>query len=325
MDDFGTYSDETEAKQISIKSLPTNGELQLDGVTISAGTIIDVSDIDDNKLVFIPNKDTDNDSSFTFQISDGALWSNTQTTNVEVTAIADAPTASINVTKITSSENSDDLIVKLGDKTFNISEILANKEDNTQFTPVGDFENNYYMQADKTQVRFSEGLGQNDNVHGTNNDDLIIVDGDIYGGANINSTDGNDIVLLLGDIQGGTFAGDNGTDYLYLGKNMDRYEISNYNGPEQGHPDMDFHLKDLDTGKTLIINNIEGVIFADGQTLGTVEKVENSTTAVEYEVDFSAALQDLDNSETLTVQISGVPIGASFDLSKLAPIGTPLI
>ena len=312
LEDFGTYSDADADSLTSVKivTLPDNGVLTLNGVAIVAGVVINANDINNGKLKFIPNSNTDEDSSFTFQVSDGKDWSSVHTTTVEVIAVADAPTASIDVTKVVSSTS--DIIVKLGDSTYNITELLANKNDSTQFLQKSNVGNNYDMDNDNTtKITVNGGLNQNDMVGGTLNNDIIIINGDVKPGTNINSTDGNDIVAILGNIYGGSFAGDNGTDYLYLGKPMSKYEILNYNGYEQGHPDMDFQLKDKDTGGILVVNNIEGIIFADGNTLGKVNIVKDST--VEYTVDISAALTDIDGSETLTAVITGVPAGATFD------------
>ncbi len=312
LEDFGTYSDADTDSLTSVKivTLPDNGVLTLNGVAIVAGVVISASDISSGKLKFTPNSNTDEDSSFTFQVSDGKDWSLVHTTTVEIIAVADALTASIDVTKVVSSTS--DIIVKLGDSTYNITELLANKNDSIQFLQKSNVGNNYDMDNDNTtKITVNGGLNQNDMVGGTVNNDIIIINGDVKSGTNINSTDGNDIVAILGNIYGGSFAGDNGIDYLYLGKAMDKYEILNYNGYEQGHPDMDFQLKDKDTGGILVVNNIEGIIFADGNTFGKVNIVKETT--VEYIVDISAALTDTDGSEALTATISGVPAGATFD------------
>jgi VCBS repeat-containing protein len=249
---------------------------------------------------------------YTITDKDGDKSTNTVTVKINGIApvIADTPIASIDVTKVVSSTS--DIIVKLGDSTYNIRELLANKNDSTQFKQKSNVGNNYDMDNDNTtKITVNGGLNQNDMVGGTLNNDIIIINGDVQSGTNINSTDGNDIVAILGNIYGGSFAGDNGTDYLYLGKPMSKYEILNYNGYEQGHPDMDFQLKDKDTGGILVVNNIEGIIFADGNTFGKVNIVKDTT--VEYTVDLSAALTDTDGSETLTAIITGVPAGATFD------------
>ena len=238
-------------------------------VEIKVTDIVDISQINKGNVIFVPNEDTDDNGNFKFSVSNGnGNFSGDYITTINVVAVADTPTASIDVTKIVSSI-ADDIIVKAGNNTYNITEILANKND------------------------------------------IIIINGDVESGTNINSTDGNDIVAILGNIYGGSFAGDNGTDYLYLGKAMNKYEILNYNGYEQGHTDMDFQLKDKDTGGILVVNNIEGIIFADGNTFGKVNVVANTT--VEYSVDLSAALTDTDGSEILTAIITGVPAGATFD------------
>ncbi|RXI32369.1 beta strand repeat-containing protein [Arcobacter ellisii] len=310
VDDFGTLSN--DITKIKIEILPTNGVLKLAGVVVVAGQEINKSDISSGKLEFLSNKNTDLNSNFIFKVSNGTLWSTTSyETKVNVIAEADKPTASIDVTKIVSSI-ADDIVVKVGNNTYNITELLANKNDSTQFKQKSNVGNNYDMDNDNTtKITVNGGLNQNDMVGGTVNNDIIIINGDVKFGTNINSTDGNDIVAILGNIYGGSFAGDNGTDYLYLGKPMSKYEILNYNGYEQGHPDMDFQLKDKDTGGILVVNNIEGIIFADGNTFGKVNVVANTT--VEYSVDLSAALTDTDGSETLTAIITGVPAGATFD------------
>ncbi|MDD2888831.1 MAG: VWA domain-containing protein [Aliarcobacter sp.] len=336
--DFGEVSINTTIFKIT--ELPTNGKLFLtitmgdtifnpDGtqtvatqntkVEVTKDQIISLAQIGAKKVEFVPNKDSDIDGSFKFEVGDGTKFSGEYTTAIEVVAVADKPTASIDVTKIVSSI-ADDIIVKVGNNTYNITEILANKNDSTQFKQKSNVGNNYDMDNDNTtKITVNGGLNQNDLVGGTLNDDIIIINGDVKSGTNINSTDGNDIVAILGNIYGGSFTGDNGTDYLYLGKGMNKYEILNYNGYEQGHPDMDFQLKDKDTGGILVVNNIEGIIFADGNTFGKVNVVNNTT--VEYNVNVGAALADTDGSETLTVKISGVPTGATFDTVNIVDKG----
>jgi hypothetical protein len=97
--DFGDYSDaDGDAMQaVKIVSLPANGSLLLDGQAITAGQEISVSDIQAGKLQFAPTHNTDADSGFNFQVSDGVNWSETYTTSVEVIAVADAPEVNVQV------------------------------------------------------------------------------------------------------------------------------------------------------------------------------------------------------------------------------------
>ncbi|WP_323593051.1 Ig-like domain-containing protein, partial [Aliarcobacter butzleri] len=331
--DFGNVSVNT--KEFKITELPTNGKLYLivtkgetiidkDGnktiatedtkVEISKNQIVTLADVGAGRVVFEPTANSDADGQFKFQVGDGkGYFSSEYTTTIDVKAVADTPTVSIDITKVSSSN---DIIIKVGGKEVNITEVLENKN-SSEFTQKSNIGNNYDMDKDSTtKITVNGGLNQNDNIGGTTGDDIIIINGNVNGGTNINSTDGNDIIAILGDIKGGSLAGDNGKDYLYLGKSMDKYEILNYNGYEQGHSDIDCQIKDKDTGGILTVNNIEGIIFADGQTLGKVEKIESSSSTVEYKVDINAALTDTDGSETLSVIIKNVPASATLESSK---------
>ncbi len=369
MDDFGTYSDETEAQKISIESLPTNGVLKLNGIEISANTEINVSDITTGKLSFTPSKDTDNDSSFNFKVSDGELWSDTHTTTVEVTAIADIPTVSINVSGeeivtttvgevCSTSQDLGNLIAYLQDKgnvsadqviqlaqdqngnpaqdqynleltsfgdsdlalydnisnqnaTRDINNIDLNNStafDSSSATVVSDTINNTYHMT-SNRVIFEGNIVQNGNVLGTDDNDVIIAKGEIQGGSNINAGDGDDIIAIIGDIGANqpAIAGGDGTDILYLSKPASSYYFSDIHF----HDNLDGHIVDRDTGKTLTFNNIEGIAFGDGSGLNCdVNGGVTTTTEYKYDINISAALADTDNSETLTVSITGVPIGA---------------
>ncbi|WP_151944516.1 Ig-like domain-containing protein [Aliarcobacter butzleri] len=331
--DFGNVSVNT--KEFKITELPTNGKLYLivtkgetiidkDGnktiatedtkVEISKNQIVTLADVGAGRVVFEPTANSDADGQFKFQVGDGkGHFSSEYTTTIDVKAVADTPTVSIDITKVSSSN---DIIIKVGGKEVNITEVLENKN-SSEFTQKSNIGNNYDMDKDSTtKITVNGGLNQNDNIGGTTGDDIIIINGNVNGGTNINSTDGNDIIAILGDIKGGSLDGDNGKDYLYLCKSMDKYEILNYNGYEQGHSDIDCQIKDKDTGGILTVNNIEGIIFADGQTLGKVEKIESSSSTVEYKVDISASLKDIDGSETLSVIIKNVPASVTLESSK---------
>ena len=108
--DFGTYSD-VEGDSLAfirIDSLPTNGTLYLDGIAVTAGTVIEVPDIDSGLLTFNPTDNSDADSSFTFSMYDGTDWSATSyTTAINITAVADTPTLAVDGAQ---SSGGDDLI-----------------------------------------------------------------------------------------------------------------------------------------------------------------------------------------------------------------------
>jgi hypothetical protein len=331
MSDFGTYSDETAAQQVQIKTLPSNGELQFNGVAVISGLAIDVAAIENGELVFIPTSDTDNDSSFTFKLSDGELWSSTQTTTAEVVAIADVPTTSIDVTKISSSENSSGLILTAGDNTYSITDIIANKGDFTEYTFGDQNDQNYNLNNDdNVTITDTMGITGNKFVQGNSEENIIIVDGDfgtINGQAKINANSEDDLILIMGDIVNGDIGDASGdADIVYIDTSSEYFVFSGTEHNTNG-TGMDGTVTQYTgingTGTvvgSMIVNNIEGILFLDGGTLGTVT-VENSIATHEYEVDFSAALADLDGSETLSVKISNVPDGASFNSSILVDQG----
>ncbi|MEJ2489148.1 MAG: Ig-like domain-containing protein, partial [Sulfurovaceae bacterium] len=108
--DFGTYSDEEgdSLAFIRIDSLPTNGTLYLDGIVVTAGTVIEVADITSGLLTFNPIDNNDTNSSFTFSVHDGTDWSTTSyTTAINITAVADTPTLTVDGIQ---SSGGDDLI-----------------------------------------------------------------------------------------------------------------------------------------------------------------------------------------------------------------------
>ncbi|PRM89786.1 hypothetical protein CJ671_05995 [Aliarcobacter cryaerophilus] len=68
---------------------------------IKAEDIVDISQIEKGNVIFVPNKDTDADSSFNFSVSNGnGVFTGSYKTDVNVIAVADAPTVSIDVTKL---------------------------------------------------------------------------------------------------------------------------------------------------------------------------------------------------------------------------------
>ncbi|PKQ62751.1 hypothetical protein BZG02_11115 [Labilibaculum filiforme] len=78
--------------KIQIKSLPTNGSLELDGVAVTNDQIIDVADL--GKLVYIPNPDFNGTDSFTWIGNDGTDYSTSiATVSLTVNAVNDPPAA----------------------------------------------------------------------------------------------------------------------------------------------------------------------------------------------------------------------------------------
>ncbi|MCT7632180.1 immunoglobulin-like domain-containing protein, partial [Aliarcobacter butzleri] len=70
-------------------------------VEIKVSDIVDISQINKGNVIFVPNKDTDDDGNFKFSVSNGnGNFSGNYTTDIIVKAVADAPTVSIDVSKV---------------------------------------------------------------------------------------------------------------------------------------------------------------------------------------------------------------------------------
>ncbi|GFZ33597.1 hypothetical protein CSC2_41230 [Clostridium zeae] len=78
--------------KIKIASLPSNGILKLNGVSIIAGQEILTSDL--SKLTFTPNSDWNGTTSFQWNGNDGTVYANENgTVNITITPVNDAPKA----------------------------------------------------------------------------------------------------------------------------------------------------------------------------------------------------------------------------------------
>ncbi|MBL3519251.1 hypothetical protein H0A43_02110, partial [Arcobacter lanthieri] len=125
-DDFGnTDSDKTitqNVAKIKFTELPENGKIyvlksEYTGsmndkaeytssenkvyIKLEAGDIVDISSIENGNVIFVPSKDTDDNGNFKFSVSNGnGNFSGSYTTDIIVKAVADAPTVSIDITKV---------------------------------------------------------------------------------------------------------------------------------------------------------------------------------------------------------------------------------
>ncbi|MBD3829209.1 MAG: VWA domain-containing protein, partial [Arcobacter sp.] len=273
--------------------------------------IISLADIGAEKLIFEPTSNSDIDGNLKFEVGDGnGNFSDEYTTAIEIIAVADAPIATINVTKIESSSTSEELIVKVGSTTYDITDILVNKGSYVEVKNIG---NNTETSAQNVVV--NENLDNNDFLKTSSANNIIVIDGDISGGAKIEPMGGNDFIAILGDLINGTINDSSGIDTLYLGKSSSYYSwtVNAHSGDTGMDGTITQYADEAHTQivGTLYINNIDGIIFADGHTVGSVEVISTPSTTVDYEVDISAALVDLDGSETLTVTITNVPNGAT--------------
>ena len=345
--DFGVL--DPDVTDIKITSLPDNGVLYYtvteavtsiggDGETTvvtaavknaitidDVNNIISLANITAGKLEFEPNTNTDEDGKFEFQVgnNEGNFSNESYEISIEVIAVADAPEASINVTKLESSETSNSLIIKLDDYEYNIDEIIGNKGDFVQYEFGNKNDQNYNMNSvNNVTITDTMGITGDKFVQGNSSENIIIIDGDFgkdENQAKINANNGNDLIIITGDIINGDIGDSSGNaDVIYINKSSEYFEYdvaSNHtdNGFGTGIDGTITQYADLDHQiviGSMIVNNIEGVLFSDGGTFGTVTKVGDTTNTVEYNIDLSAALTDIDGSETLTVIIGNVPTDA---------------
>ncbi|RCK19144.1 hypothetical protein TH8_21080, partial [Thalassospira profundimaris] len=208
---------------------------------------------------------------------------------VDVSAVADAPSLSVSIGEGTPTG---------GGTGGGQNDFVDNGSSNHQGTG-----------GDDTFV-IDRDLNMNENFDLQGGNDQVILNGDTNLGNNIRLGDGNDSLTIKGDI-GETSAvdGGSGSDVLYLGKASSSYSLQNFTN-NQGV--INTQIIDLDTGKTLTVNQIEAISFGDGVVVGNADLVQAPETGgISYPVTIEAALNDADGSESLSITITGVPEGAT--------------
>ncbi len=307
LSDFGTYSnvDGYALSTIKIDTLPTNGVLLFNGVAITAGVVLNASDISSGKLVFTPNSNSDVDSSFTFQVSDGQEWSTIHTTTIEVIAVADKPTANINVERSVTIDASN---VTDTSKGYTVTAYNTSGTQTTISTVTGTTHDGFGVtgssSGDATEIGYNNT---------TKSSEVLKV-------AFVNDVSSVDV----------TFA------WKHAGTNPETAVINFYrDGVLVGSQTHTGGTDTVDGPFTLTADN--GVAFDEVRfsALGAeddylihdisfTEVATNNSGAIVgeiYNVDISAALADTDGSEALTVKISGVPTGATFDTADMVDKG----
>ncbi|RWS49241.1 hypothetical protein CKA56_09250 [Arcobacter venerupis] len=294
LSDFGTYSNGNgdAISSIKINTLPTNGVLMFNGAAISAGVVLNASDINSGKLVFIPNNNTDLDSSFTFQVSDSKDWSMTHTTSIEVIAVADKPTANINVERSVTIDTSN---VTDTSKGYTVTAYNTSGNQTTISTVDGTNHNGFGVSGassgDTTEIGYNNTTKSSEVLKVAFENDVSSVDV-TFAYKNPNETA---VVKFYKDgVLVGTQILTGGTDTV-----DGPFTLTADNGAAFDEVSFSALGKDDD----YLINKIS---FTEVET--------NSSGAIVgdiYNVDISAALADTDGSESLTVTITNVPTGAT--------------
>jgi hypothetical protein len=290
VNDLGTYTDpdDDELVSIQIESLPDAevGDLQLNGTDVSVGDEISATQINDGELTFVPvNDDTDHDTSFAFKVSDGQAWSeSTYTTQMNIDAVADAPTVSIDVGASAEAYRE----ISHAGQTITFEEELGEErgDNNIQGSPNYD-----YSEASTQSFDFgSEFAGQ---------PVTIKMPVHIEGSWNTGSGVFNDRWVVKANGEEHTF-----DDYgSSANHNLDQEPTETITATldQDGKVTLEFSAATTQTSETATIQ---------GAT-ATVEPITtNEVIGFEYPVDLEAALADTDGSESLSITVTGAPAEA---------------
>ncbi|RXJ80097.1 immunoglobulin-like domain-containing protein [Arcobacter sp. F2176] len=229
----------------------------------------------------------------------------------------------------------------LGDDTF-----IVNQGTNETTVNLGDGDNTISVGESLNRSNVSTGSGNDTLIVGNNSDantistgagdDIVQFNGNVQD-TKVDLGDGNDTINLSSDSDvnfniNTVIDGGKGQDTLHFSGKMEDYKVSvgvdggednlisweeyaQMNKHPEGYANKEFTIYEVDGNGTLqgskfVVKNIENVVFESDKDSGTIETTEN------YNVDFNAALNDVDGSESLTVTITNVPEGAEFTSSN---------
>jgi VCBS repeat-containing protein len=310
--DFGTFSDDDgdSLTAVTINSLPTNGILYLSGTAVAAGDEIAVEDIENGYLTFDPTDNSDADSNFTFSVSDGTDWSESYTTTINISALADTPTASIEVGNSTIvykstyiAEQSQTVIVgeKLGDASGD-SNISGTEDYDYAETVVStiDFGSDLAGQTVTLEVNVTiSGSWNHGSTYFDDNWGVFVNDSELPVAVfKYNSDYASSGTISTTTRDDGVIEYQYGKDGTYNSNVSLTHTVSvDVTLDSEGKGTITFGAETTEQAETVTINSYEAT-FA-GATV--------DLPYYEYEVDISASLSDTDGSETLSVLIYNVP------------------
>jgi Ca2+-binding RTX toxin-like protein len=310
--DFG-YSDPNDTPanalhNVIITTLPDNGTLTLDGVAVTAGTTVSAVEIDAGLLVYTPEADTGGAAltNFTFQVQDdGGVLLGGQNTDqspntmtVNVTGVADTPILTVHSQQLSLSQPP----VTIGTATAITQATIETQLGlpagslDTQFNPAGNdpgFINVTNGEATTYSILMEPGSQANFDWSFTTAED---VQWEIDAGY-------NDVAFVVIDdgisppvvqmIMAAEIAGPSAT----------RTGTYTFVAPADGVYSLSWVI--MNGGDTIkqsdfAVNNVV-VTDADG----------NDLFGAAFRLQLGAVLTDTDSSETLTLQVSGVPAGGS--------------
>ncbi|RUM48522.1 MAG: hypothetical protein DSY47_05230 [Hydrogenothermus sp.] len=111
------------------------------------------------------------------------------------------------------------------------------------------------------KVLICRDVNMNENFNFSDIKDIVVIKGNLGGGNNFHLKDGDDIIAISGNVNGNvSIDGGNGVDVLMLVKGLDSYTFSNFTN---NNGIISSQIIDKDTGKTITINNMEGLRFGN--------------------------------------------------------------
>ncbi|WP_158239304.1 S-layer family protein, partial [Uliginosibacterium sp. TH139] len=291
---------------ITITSLPADGKLQVFNGTAWVDATLNQSltkaSIDAGNLRFVPDSNESgidgfasagtgnlsNDyAGFAFTATDGSATSTAGTVTIDITPVADKPTLSSSVATPTFVSSSSSIHIEWGGSSIDIDE--------------------------------------SGNITGSTDGQIYISP---FSDANINSGTKNDFIALIGDINStmniNGIGDSGGSDVVFLSKDPSHYTVTYGELDSTGY---DGTITDNDTGRTINFNNIEGIVFGDGSSIGADISVSTVDAGYyEYPVTLSAALVDSDGSESLTsITLTGIPSGVTLSAGSLQSDGSWIV
>ncbi|CAK2653377.1 Ig-like domain-containing protein [Vibrio crassostreae] len=333
-----TDSDSNESSlSVSITTLPDGGQLQyfdeVDGwQAVAADQELDKSVFDNNQVRFVPDNNLSGSSQIGFEASDGVNMSESATLTINVTPLADTPNLSLKMPdpdlpsqefNVSTWDN-----VVIDDSTYGSGSGVPGSDLVAQLS-----------QLDTADAAQSTTANAEDSAStATDPDQAVIVTGLVYLEANV-SYDfvgrGDDSIAITlggqlvdegrwgdssGDIQGSAFTP---TESGY-------YPISIYHHNQSGQGNFNVDVSINGTDPVDLANSQLSIVTDEGSAQGTdvrLSALQTDDNGFEYYETYSvnegrqdtaiplseidASLTDTDDSETLSVLLSGIPVGAT--------------
>ena len=133
--------------------------------------------------------------------------------------------------------------------------------------------NHKYTSNKQHKVLICRDVNPNENYNFGDGNDIVVVKGNLGGGNNFNLGGGDDIIAISGAINGNVaIDGGNGADVIMLGNGLNKYKFNNFTN---NNGVISSQITDTTTGKTITINNMDGLGFTDGTSIIPISNTNN--------------------------------------------------